>query len=225
MIRIILLFVLYIGSAALQAADPFDDVFDMDNLRVGITPSMSLTTVSHHGEDVIIMRHQNPDNTIAPRFAKTSRDCPPYCIQPMEVHPEVDTIGELELIDFLRQRSAGDDNILVIDSRTSEWTLTGTIPGSVNIPWVKLDPGHATPADIAEILKFEFGAIAIEEIWDFSSAKTLVFFCNGPWCGQSPTNIRALMNLGYPPERLKWYRGGLQSWEQFGFTTVVDDDS
>ena len=29
-----------------------------------------------------------------------------------------------------------------------------------------------------------------------------------------------LLTLGYPAEKLKWYRGGMQSWEQFGFTTV-----
>ena len=52
------------------------------------------------------------------------------------------------------------------------------------------------------------------------AAKTLILFCNGAWCGQSPTNLRALMDLGYPAHKLKWYRGGMQAWEQLGFTTV-----
>lgn len=140
----------------------------------------------------------------------------------MKVHAEVETLGELELIDYLQRKSDGDDSILVIDSRTSEWTASGTIPGSVNLPWVRLDPAQTEVSDIADILRFDFGAVQLDELWDFSNAKTLVFFCNGPWCGQSPTNIRALLTLGYPPEKLKWYRGGLQSWEQFGFTTVID---
>ena len=216
------IFLLAVTSLPSHAADPFDDIFDIDDLRVKITPSMPYVTVLHHGEEVVVMRHQNPDNTVASRFAVTGRDCPPFCIQPIEVHPEVKTIGELELIDYLRRRSAGDDEILVIDARTAEWVASGTIPGSVNIPWSRLDPSQADPADIAEILRFDFAAIANDELWDFSGAKTLVFFCNGAWCGQAPTNIRALLTLGYPPEKLKWYRGGMQSWEQFGFTTVTD---
>lgn len=220
--RILLAPLLVCAAANGFAADPLDDVFDMNHLRVKITPSLPHVTIRHQGQDVLVMRHQNPDNTVVSRFALTGRDCPPFCIQPMQVHPEVETLGELELIDYLRRRSEGDDSIVVIDSRTPEWTSTGTIPGSVNIPWVRLNPGQADPAEIADILRFEFGAIADDELWNFSNAKTLVFFCNGAWCGQSPTNIRALLTLGYPPEKLKWYRGGLQSWEQFGFTTVID---
>ncbi len=34
---------------------------------------------------------------------------------------------------------------------------------------------------------------------------------------------KALLNLGYPPHKLKWYRGGMQSWEQLGLTTVKSD--
>ena len=39
--------------------------------------------------------------------------------------------------------------------------------------------------------------------YDFSKAKTLVLFCNGPWCSQSPDMIFALLEIGYPPEKLK----------------------
>jgi ribosome-associated protein len=47
-----------------------------------------------------------------------------------------------------------------------------------------------------------------------------VLYCNGIWCGQSPTNIRQLLSLGYPAHKLKWYRGGMQSWKALGLTTV-----
>jgi rhodanese-related sulfurtransferase len=70
------------------------------------------------------------------------------------------------------------------------------------------------------LLEMEFDALYDEGLWDFSTAKTLVMFCNGAWCGQSPTNIQTLLKLGYPPNKLKWYRGGMQAWEQFGLTTV-----
>lgn len=207
-------------AAGAHAANTADDIYDLANLRVKITPTLPYVDVRHHGEPVTLMRMQDPGHTVAPRFAPTGRDCPPFCVQPMKVDPDVETIGELELIDYLQRANAGAD-VLVIDSRTPDWTVDGTIPGSTNIPWTRLYPGESSEAEIAEILRFEFGAIRQVELWDFSNAKTLVFFCNGAWCGQSPTNIRTLLTLGYPPEKLKWYRGGMQSWEQLGFTTVT----
>jgi hypothetical protein len=29
-----------------------------------------------------------------------------------------------------------------------------------------------------------------------------------------------LLALGYPAHKLKWYRGGMQSWKSLGLTTV-----
>lgn len=49
--------------------------------------------------------------------------------------------------------------------------------------------------------------------WDFSSAKDVVVFCNGPACDQSPRAITALLAAGYPAEKLFYYRGGMQMWE------------
>jgi rhodanese-related sulfurtransferase len=130
-------------------------------------------------------------------------------------------VGELELIGYLKRIAAGDAGVLVIDSRTREWVARGTIPGAVHIPWTELDPARGTPARIAERLQLDFGAARTEGLWDFNHVKTLVLFCNGAWCGQSPTNIRALLGYGYPAAQLKWYRGGMQAWEQLGLTTVA----
>ena len=112
------------------------------------------------------------------------------------------------------------ESVLVVDSRTPDFVEAGSIPGAMNIPYTQLLPEQTEPQDIAELLQFEFNAGFDDGLWDFSTAKTLVMFCNGPWCGQSPTNIKALLKLGYPAERIKWYRGGMQAWEQFGLTTV-----
>jgi rhodanese-related sulfurtransferase len=32
--------------------------------------------------------------------------------------------------------------------------------------------------------------------------------------------IEALTKIGYPPEKMKWYRGGLQSWLNVNLTVV-----
>jgi rhodanese-related sulfurtransferase len=135
----------------------------------------------------------------------------------------VETIGELEMMEYLRRATAGDQSILIVDSRGPSWLERGTIPGSVNIHYKRLSLRSADEADIADILENQFGATRTQEFWNFRNAKTLVMFCNGPWCGQSPTNIRGLMRIGYPPHKLKWYRGGMQAWETLGLTKVTPE--
>lgn len=190
-------------------------------LDVNITPEIAYVDVIHAGQPVRIQRDQDPDHTISARYALTSRNCPPFCIQPAVIAPGVETIGELEVLAYLRQAAAGDDSVLVIDSRTPDWVENGTIPGTVNVPWTMLDTGAgADPFEVADILQQRFGVRLREGLWDFGGAKILVLFCNGNWCGQSPANIRTLLALGYPAHRLKWYRGGMQNWEMLGLTVV-----
>ena len=187
---------------------------------VNITHETPYVDVIHKGKTVRIKRISESDNYVEPYYAITSRPCPPYCIQPIELAAGIETIGELEIIDYLKKLSAGDDNIVVIDSREAKWLNKGMIPGAINIPWTKLFNKTATPSQVREILQLSFGVAFIDGLWNFQNAKTLVFYCNGAWCGQSPTNIKSLVNYGYPVSKLKWYRGGMQSWKLFGLTTV-----
>ncbi|MBU1223000.1 MAG: rhodanese-like domain-containing protein [Gammaproteobacteria bacterium] len=189
-------------------------------LDVNITADLPSVDVMHGDQKVTIMRNQDQKNTLNPDFAKTSRKCPPFCIQPGELATGVDTIGELEVIHYLKKMSDGDKSILVIDSRTPDWVAKGSIPGAVNIPWDKLNIGKSDPITVQDILEKQLGAKQQDGFWDFSGAKTLVMFCNGPWCGQSPTNIKGLLKIGYPADKIKWYRGGMQDWEVLGLNTV-----
>lgn len=195
-----------------------------NDIAVKITPDLPSVTVTHQGKKVTIMRDQNEKNTVDPAFSKTSRKCPPFCIQPAKLAPGVETIAETEMLDYLQRKENGDDSILVIDSRTPDWIKRGTIPGSVNIPWTQLNASESDPFTIEDILENQLGARKQEGLWDFSNAKTLVMFCNGMWCGQSPNNIKSLLKFGYPAHKIKWYRGGMQNWEILGLTTVGDKD-
>ena len=188
---------------------------------VGITPKMMDAQVVHNGKKVKISRNQNNKNTVNAAFAKTSRPCPPFCIQPSTLAPGVETIAETEVIGYLQKMADGDNTILVVDSRTPDWVKKGTIPGAKNIPWAKLNPAKgADPISIMEIMEKEFGVTESEGLLNFSNAKTLVMFCNGMWCGQSPNNINNLLKFGYPAHKIKWYRGGMQDWEILGLSTV-----
>jgi rhodanese-related sulfurtransferase len=189
--------------------------------EVNITPTIESVTVIHGEKKIKVIRNQNQKNTVNPAFAKTSRKCPPFCIQPSTLAPGVETIGELEVLNYLKMIAEGDEKVLIIDSRTSDWAAKGTIPGAVNIPWTNLNPSRgADPISIGEILEEQFNAKNLEGLWDYSGARTLVMFCNGMWCGQSPSNIKTLLKFGYPAHKIKWYRGGMQDWEILGLSTA-----
>lgn len=202
--------ILSLGSPTVLAGD----------MAVKITPQMAKAMVKHNGKSATIMRNQNEKNTVNPAFAKTSRKCPPFCIKPISLGHGVETIGELEVIDYAVKMSKGDKSIILVDNRTPDWVERGTIPGAVNIPYTKMSRAKgADDVTIAETLE-TLGAKESSKGWDFSKAKTAVFFCNGMWCGQSPAGIAGLLKEGYPGSKIKWYRGGMQSWEILGLTTV-----
>ena len=191
-------------------------------LEVGITRDLGEFRVMHGGKEITIRRSQDTDAMLAPDFALTSRPCPPFCAQPMQVDERVKTVGELELIEFMRTR-LGDGSGVLIDARTPDWFERGTIPGSTNIPFDQLNPAQGADDLTLEDSLALLGVAPQEEGWDFSSAKALILWCNGPWCGQSPTAIRGLLSIGYPPEKIAYYRGGMQVWLVFGLPVVYPD--
>jgi rhodanese-related sulfurtransferase len=192
-----------------------------------ITPDLDSVTVKHAGQEVVIQRASEKDAHIPDAYSKVSRECPPFCVQPMQVAPGVETVGELDVLNALKRIADGDQSLLVVDSRTPEWIARGTIPGSISVPWnlINLESmgGFVTESEaatLADTLTKQFGATQVDGRWDFSAAKTLVLFCNGPWCPQSSINIKTLLKLGYPPAKIKWYRGGMQDWVTLGLTIV-----
>ncbi|MDD5059060.1 MAG: rhodanese-like domain-containing protein [Sideroxydans sp.] len=186
-----------------------------------ITATIPAVEALHRGKLVTIQREQNPSATIRADYAATARKCPPYCIQPMQLAAGVETLGELEVLDFLRRIRHGDSQLMVVDSRTADWYEKYTIPGAINIPYAQNMAGEATDLPgVKKTLAEIFGAKEIGGDYDFSEARTLAIFCNGPWCGQTPNYIRTLLSLGYPAEKLKWYRGGMQDWCSLGLTVI-----
>ncbi len=172
-------------------------------------------TVTLNGETCKIARDQNNENTINAAYATTSRGMP----QPINLGHGIETLGELEFIDYM-VKAQGDETIIVIDSRTENWHRNLRIPCTVNVPYTLLNDD---PDIAAFSIQDYFG---VEENDDgtlnFDNAKTIVAYCNGYWCGQTPGMfVRAkysLINLGYPPEKLKYYRGGMQAWTSLGLS-------
>ena len=171
---------------------------------VGITGDMASVTVETANGPVEISRIQDTDNTLEGEWARTSRPCPDFCIQPQIAAPGVATIAELELIAMLQ-----DPEAIVIDSRTNDWFRGGTIPGAINIPYTYVID--------------ELGQLGCEpdfDGWDCTNARPVALFCNGIWCGQSPTAIRNMIEAGYPADKINYYRGGMQTWRLLGLTVT-----
>lgn len=208
---------------------------------VNIDEKLPYVDVQHEGKTVRIERIQNEENVITGGFAKTSRQCPPFCIHAMEVAPGIVTVGELELLDFVKKHVEKGTGLL-IDARTPEWYNKGTIPASINIPFTafgreagdpellmaleKLGVKPKTPTLMEKFIRWVKGLFGVQVNenalnWDFRNARELLLWCNGPWCDQSPRAIKGLLKLGYPAKKMRYYRGGMQVWMVLGLTVVV----
>ncbi len=183
---------------------------------VFLEPGVLATTIIVDGKPFVIGRNQNRKNLMPKIYQKTGRGI----IKPL--HPfkphKVETIAELEMIGYMKRISAGDKKTIVVDSRAPIWlNLTGHLPGAVHVPYKQfLDKNEAL-----EIMQDEFDVVLRPDgSLDFSQVKTLAIYCNGNWCKMSPTLIRELLKYGYPAEKIKYYRGGMQAWILLGLPTI-----
>lgn len=181
---------------------------------VFISPAVISIDIKHRGKVIKLQRNQDRDNEISDFYLPTYRGK----IQPM--HPftphQVETIGTLEMIDYIQQKSENNDNLVIIDTRTPDWVaISGGIPTAVNIPYIQFKNQEKA----LEIMENQLG-VQVDDTFDFTYAKTLVMYCNGIWCGQTPEAVKALLNYGYPAAKIKYFRGGMQNWKALGLTTV-----
>jgi hypothetical protein len=179
---------------------------------VKITEELTSITAKHKGNSIVIKRIQNPNNELNNAFTNTSKECPPYCIQPMNIG-KVQTLGELEVLKFIKEMKESSD-LLLIDARTREWHKKGTIPSAINLPFTMLKKDGKYINKILALL----GGKQSGEKWSFDEAQTLLIFSNGAWDEQSTLAIKNLIDVGYPEEKIRYYRGGMQMWNSVGLT-------
>ena len=184
---------------------------------VRIDPRLEKIVVDVMGSPVTIQRNPDTRHRLNNSYTRTSRPCPPFCIQPFVAAEGVATIGELELVRFMQQDVAQNQGVLV-DARMPKWYKEGTIPGAVNIPFSIFSKEHGDQY-IDKLLPL-LGAQKSAGEWNFARAQKMVIFDNGPWCQQAGLAIKNLLALGYPPEKILYYRGGMQYWQILGFTTL-----
>jgi rhodanese-related sulfurtransferase len=140
-------------------------------------------------------------------------------VQPIKLGNGIQTVGELEVLKFLKLLDINPEEYAIVDSRKPSWYKKITIPHSINIPYTDIAFDEYFPEDFKKNLNLLNVSLDKKKI-DFSRAKKIIIFCNGSWCAQSARAIEELIKLGYPKEKLFWYRGGLQDWIGLGFTTI-----
>ena len=186
---------------------------------VAISDGVKSVDVTLDGQKFTIMRNQTARNKISSLYDTTDRGTP----QPMILGAGVETVGELEFIEYMKKAQT-DTNIAIVDSRKPGWFARLRIPGAVNVPFTNFDD-----KDDAIDMMEDYMGISVKDDGsiDFSKAKTIVLYCNGYWCEQTPGMVKdakfALLKIGYPAEKIKYYRGGMQAWTSLGFTVVGDD--
>lgn len=185
---------------------------------VKINRDISSITTQDSGQKIEIKRVQDVNNRLTDDFTKTSRPCPPFCIQPTKVDPNIDTIAELEVFKFMKNQVTHHKGVL-IDARLKSWFELETIPSSINMPYQTLL--NSSKEKIAKIFEILGMKIDSNGNWNFDNVKELTVFDNGVWCAQATHLIKTLVKYNYPTSKIHYYRSGLQGWKLLGLTTVV----
>ncbi len=181
--------------------------------KVKIAPGIASIYVYHKGKAVKVHRIQNTKNKLTGEYAKVYR--PGKYIQPVKLNDTIETIGEIEVIHFMQERVNRKEG-LIIDVRSRQDYAKEAIPSAVNIPY--------KVADNLMAMERIFRSLGMTKKpnggWESSKAMELVVYCHGLWCQKSGDFINKIVALGYPPQKIKYYRGGFQMWKILGFTTV-----
>jgi len=161
----------------------------------------------------------NYANSKVPKACKSTYVHTTGKLLPMQLDEDVETYGELEVLAFMKEMQK-NVKMLLIDGRKQDWFDYRTIPGAINMPFHHFKERDAFEFEFEHDLLHLGVTINKEDEYDFSKAKTIIIFCNGPWCSQSVAMINALIDIGYPREKMKWYRGGMQDWLAAGMTST-----
>ena len=182
--------------------------------NVKITEELESVVIQDGDSEIKIERIQDVKHRLTSNFSKTSRECPPFCVQPMQIG-DVKTIGELELLAHIKDMQKDDADMLLIDVRTKDWSRNGTIPSATNLPFTMLQKESKYLNKILNLL----GAKEEQnEKWNFDKVPTMIIFSNGLWDAQATKAIKSLVELGCPEDKILYYRGGMQSWNILGLT-------
>ncbi len=168
---------------------------------INISKDLTSVTVQHLEQNITIVRSATP---LAPQ-------CPPFCIQPMRIKG-VKTVAELETLHFIEKLKERDGRLL-IDARTNSAYKEETIPGAINLPYSMLDE-KSSYRD--EVLKLLGATKRVHKKWYFKNTQSLLIFGESGFSFEASDMIQKLIKVGYPKDKILYYRGGINSWKSAG---------
>ncbi|MDZ7817625.1 MAG: rhodanese-like domain-containing protein [Aliarcobacter sp.] len=146
-------------------------------------------------------------------------------IQPLFINEQIKTLSEIEVLEFIYNKSSKEPNsYALVDTRKPTWFNQETIPSAINVPFEDL----IYDEDFKDEFYKAYSNLGIKIIdleknkFDFTNAKTVVFFCNGPWCPISTKTINYFLDLGYPANKMMWYRGGMSEWNALSLSVTKE---
>ncbi len=166
-----------------------------------------------NGQEKSISQSADTAPEIVARFAVRAGDCRDICVGPASPAPSISAIGEAEVINFVGSSVANGDGLL-IDARTQVRRSTGFIPGSINVPVALLAQDNPYFSDIL----LAMGGKNIGGEMEFSDALPVVVFDDGPMMHDASDFINALIGVGYPASKIRYYRGGMLVWSTLGLS-------
>lgn len=183
-------------------------LLNVEASQVNLTPSLSSIDITVNKKKIHISRIQDINHKLDNNYSLTSRLSPPFEIQAYTVIEGVKTVSELDVFTFIQKDLKKGS--LLIDARLAYWFSQSSIPTAINIPFTSLGDKNNT-----KLLK-KFGITKKDKKLYFKKAKKILVFDNGPWCPQASNAIRTLVKMGYPKEKILYYRGGMQYWSILG---------
>jgi rhodanese-related sulfurtransferase len=160
-------------------------------------------------------------NKNIPNECKKTFITTPGVIQPFVINEKIKTIGEIEVLDFIYNKSSKEPNkYALVDTRKNSWFELETIPSAINVPFEDYEYDEYFVKEYENAYKNLGIKIIEKDKFDLTNAKEVIFFCNGAWCPISSKSIEYLLSIGYPADKMSWYRGGINSWNLLSLTTT-----
>ena len=103
------------------------------------------------------------------------------------------TVGELEVIAHIERGKPH------VDTRLQDFFSGGTTPRARNISHKEI----------------------LEHVDQLDPTLETVFFCDGRQCSATPDAIRQLLERGYPPRAILYYRDRIHDWVTLGLPLVT----
>lgn len=152
----------------------------------------------------------------AARFAAMRSACDPACFAPMSVADGIETIDENMVLAFLVETVSKNEGLLLVDARMPDARAQGFIPGSVSLPATTLAQENRYQREVLNAL----GVRMLKDILNFAGARDLVVYDAGPDKNDANGLVANLLAVGYPVEKIKYYRGGMKVWSVLGLTVT-----